>query len=52
VILPDEADMTGEKIVSGRLMQRTISEAVRAVEGIYPSALEIRVYKEKALQPI
>jgi hypothetical protein len=50
VILPNE---TGdEQIISGRLMQRTISEAIRAVEELYPSALEIRVYKQKALQPL
>jgi hypothetical protein len=41
-----------EQIISGRLMQRTISEAIRAVEELYPSALEIRVYKQKALQPL
>jgi hypothetical protein len=41
-----------EQIISGRLMQRTISEAIRAVEKLYPSALEIRVYKQKALQPL
>jgi len=53
VILPCEADKASdEKIVSGRLMQRTISEAIRAVEELYPSALEIRVYKQKALQPL
>ena len=50
VILPGE---TGdERIISGHLMQRTISEAIRAVEELYPSALEIRVYKQKALQPL
>jgi hypothetical protein len=53
VILPSEADKTGdEQIISGRLMQRTISEAIRAVEQLYPSALEIRVYKQKALQTL
>jgi len=53
VILPCGADKSSdEKIVSGRLMQRTISEAIRAVEELYPSALEIRVYKQKALQPL
>jgi hypothetical protein len=53
VILPNEAEKTGgEKIVSGRLMQQTISEAIRAVERLYPNALEIRVYKQKALQPL
>ena len=53
VILPNEAAKTGdEKIVSGRLMQQTISEAIKAVEKLYPTALEIRVYKQKALQPL
>lgn len=51
VILPCEAEKTGdERIVSGRLMQQTISEAIKSVEALYPSALEIRVYKQKALQ--
>jgi hypothetical protein len=50
VILPDETG--GEQIISGRLMQQSISEAIRAVEDLYPAALEIRVYKQKALQPL
>jgi hypothetical protein len=33
-------------------MQQSISEAIRAVEDLYPAALEIRVYKQKALQPL
>ena len=37
-------------IVSGSLLANDTGEAMRLVEQIHPSALELRVYKEKALQ--
>lgn len=37
-------------IVSGSLLANDTGEAMRLVEQMHPSALELRVYKEKALQ--
>lgn len=51
VIKPSSATHESETvIVSGSLLANHTSEAMSLVEQMHPSALELRVYKEKALQ--
>jgi hypothetical protein len=51
VIKPDSSGHESETvIVSGSLFANHTGEAMSAVEEMHPSAIELRVYKEKALQ--
>jgi hypothetical protein len=48
VIVPEGSNKSGDtKIISGRLLEQNVLEAIKTVERLHPDALELHVSKER-----